>query len=163
MWRCPHCECETDDGFQICWNCRAVAGHPMNEVTGRERFIVTTTQSIDTHDIVEVFCPVFGESIRGTSFFQDWASAFTDFQGGRSSAYEDVLEQGRVEAIQEMTRRAERLGANAIVGLDIKYESIPGKMFMICVLGTAVRVRPKDCHALVSEDSENTEESSRDL
>lgn len=144
MWTCPHCNGQTDDGFDICWTCRTPVGQATKDANDRQRMIVTTTPTIATHDVVEYFWPVFGETVWGANILRDVAATFTDAFGGRSSTYEDVLQRGRTEAILEMTRSAERVGANAVVDLDVKYETLNGTMFLICASGTAVRVRPKD-------------------
>lgn len=144
MWTCPHCGAQTEDGFDICWTCRTTSGQDAKYANASERIIVTTTPTIATHDVVEYFWPVFGETVWGANIFRDLSASFTDALGGRSSAYEDILQRGRTEAILEMTRRAERIGANAVVDLDVKYETINGSMFLICASGTAVRVRRKD-------------------
>ena len=156
MWTCPHCDGKTDDAFEICWTCRTPRGQSSKDANDRERIIVTTTPTIGTHDVVEYFWPVFGETVWGANILRDFAASFTDAFGGRSSTYEDVLQRGRTEAILEMTRRAERVGANAVVDLDVKYETLNGTMFLICASGTAVRVRPKDQpHVNIRPESQN--------
>ena len=144
MWTCPHCDRQTDDGFDICWTCRTPHGQTTKVANDPQKMIVTTTPTIATHDVVEYFSPVFGETVWGANILREFSASFTDAFGGRSSTYEDVLQRGRTEAILEMTRRAERVGANAVVDLDVKYETLNGTMFLICASGTAVRIRPKD-------------------
>lgn len=144
MWKCPQCDGQTEDGFDICWNCRTPFGQSARDANDPRTMIVTTTPTIATHEIVEYLGPVFGETVWGANFVRDFAASITDAFGGRSSTYEDVLQRGRAEAISEMTQRAERIGANAVVDLDVKYESLNGTMFLMCALGTAVRVHPKD-------------------
>ncbi len=144
MWTCPHCGGQTEDGFDMCWTCRTPFGQSSKDAIDRQQIIVTTTPTIATHDVVEYFWPVFGETVWGANILQDLAASFTDAFGGRSSTYEDVLQRGRAEAILELTRRADRIGANAVVCLDVKYETLNQTMFLICASGTAVRVRPKE-------------------
>lgn len=144
MWTCPHCDGQTDDGFDICWTCRTPAGHATTDEVSRSRTLLTTTPTIETHTIIQYLWPVYGETVWGTSVFRDFDATLTDLAGGRSSSYEEVLQRGRMQAIQEMTSRAERIGANAVVGVDIKYETLGDSMFLICVSGMAVRVRAKD-------------------
>lgn len=156
MWTCPHCDGQTDDGFDICWTCRTPSGQTSKDANDLQRTIVTTTPTIATHDVVEYFWPVFGETVWGANILRDFAASLTDAFGGRSSTYEDVLQRGRTEAILEMTRRAERVGANAVVDLDVKYETLNGTMFLICASGTAVRVRLKDQpHVNMQPESQN--------
>ena len=142
MWTCPHCNGKTDDGFEICWTCRIPVGQVSQEASGKPRVVVTTTPSLESHVIEEYLWPVFGEAVWGANVLRDFAAGITDVIGGRSTAYEQVISRGRAAAIEELKANADRLGANAIVGLDVKYQ-VDGTMFMICASGTAVRVRCK--------------------
>ncbi len=143
MWTCPNCDAQTEDGFDICWTCRTPNGQRSIDEASRQDFIVSTTPTIVTHDIVEYFWPVFGETVWGANVLRDFAASITDGFGGRSGTYEDVLKRGREEAILELKGKAKRIGANAVLDLDVKYETLNGSMFLICASGTAVRVRPK--------------------
>ena len=102
--------------------------------------IVTTTPTIEGHPIREYKGIVTGETILGTNIFRDFFAGIRDIVGGRSSSYEDVLIRSKETAIREMMERAHSLGANAIVGLDIDYESLGAEnsMMMVAVSGTAV-------------------------
>ena len=95
--------------------------------------IVTTTNTIDGHTIREYCGIVFGEVITGVNMFRD-------IFGGRSQGYEEELQNARNEALAEMCRRAENIGANAVVGVDIDYEVIGANngMLMVSASGTAV-------------------------
>ena len=99
--------------------------------------IVTTTPSIEGKKIIEYKGIVNGEVISGIDFVKDFAAGFTNFFGGRSNSYEDELCKARAQAIREMEERAKRMGANAVVGVDIDYETI-SNMLMITASGTAV-------------------------
>ena len=103
--------------------------------------IVTTTQSVEGHQIVEYYGVVFGEVISGVNFVKDFAAGLSNFFGGRSSTYEEELIKARNAAMQEMQQRAAALGANAIVGVDIDYEVLgtDNGMLMVTASGTAVR------------------------
>lgn len=103
---------------------------------------VTTTPNIEGKRIVEYKGIVFGEVISGVDFVKDFAASLTNFFGGRSGSYEQELIQARYNAVQEMQKHAEMMGANAIVGVDIDYEVLGqgGNMMMVTASGTAVVV-----------------------
>ena len=104
--------------------------------------ITTTTPSVEGKRIIEYKGIVFGEVISGVNFVKDIAASFTNFFGGRSESYEKELIQARENAIKEMEKRAETLGANAVVGVDIDYEVLGADngMLMVTASGTAVIV-----------------------
>lgn len=104
--------------------------------------ITTTTPSVEGKRIIEYKRIVFGEVISGVNFVKDIAASFTNFFGGRSESYEKELIQARENAIKEMEKRAETLGANAVVGVDIDYEVLGADngMLMVTASGTAVIV-----------------------
>ncbi len=102
--------------------------------------ILTTTPTIEGRPIQEYKGIVSGETIIGANVFKDFMASLTDFFGGRSGAYEKVLIEGKETALKEMRQRAEALGANAIVGIDLDYETIgqSSSMLMVSCNGTAV-------------------------
>ena len=102
----------------------------------------TTTPSVEGKRIIEYKGIVFGEVISGVNFVKDIAASFSNFFGGRSESYEKELIQARENAIEEMEKRAETLGANAVVGVDIDYEVLGADngMLMVTASGTAVIV-----------------------
>ncbi len=104
--------------------------------------ITTTTPSVEGKRIIEYKGIVFGEVISGVNFVKDIAASFSNFFGGRSESYEKELIQARENAIKEMEKRAETLGANAVVGVDIDYEVLGADngMLMVTASGTAVIV-----------------------
>lgn len=102
--------------------------------------IVTTTQSIEGKKITDYINIVAGEAIMGANVVRDIFASITDIVGGRSGAYESKLIDARNIAMEEMTEKARRLGANAVVGVDLDYEVIRDGMLMVTVSGTAVRV-----------------------
>ena len=104
--------------------------------------IVTTTPSVEGKRIKEYMGIVFGEIISGVDFIKDMAAGFRNFFGGRSASYEGELIEARQNALAEMTSRAQAMGANAIVGVDIDYEVLGqgGNMLMVTASGTAVVV-----------------------
>ncbi|WP_114364366.1 heavy metal-binding domain-containing protein [Ciceribacter lividus] len=107
--------------------------------------IITTTPTIEGRSIVEYKGIVTGEAILGTNIFRDIFAGIRDLVGGRSASYEQVLREARETALREVEQEARRLGANAVVGVDIDYENVStgssGSMLMVSVSGTAVVVR----------------------
>lgn len=106
--------------------------------------LVSTTPSIDGYEISEYLGVVTGEAILGANLFKDFFAGIRDIVGGRSAAYEEELRKARRLALEEMQGEAESLGATAVVGVDIDYETIQigqgGNMLMVSVSGTAVRI-----------------------
>ena len=104
--------------------------------------IVTTTNTVEGRKIVEYKGIVFGEVISGVNFLKDFAAGLTNFFGGRSGSYEGELIKAREDAIYEMQQRAAKLGANAVIGVDIDYEVLGqgGNMLMVTASATAVVV-----------------------
>jgi len=102
---------------------------------------ITTTPYIEGKKILQYKGIVFGEVVSGVNFIKDFAAGLTNFFGGRSNSYEEELVEARENAIAEMRKRAENMGANAIVGVDIDYEVLgQGNMLMVIASGTAVVV-----------------------
>ena len=104
--------------------------------------IVTTTPSIEGKKIVEYRGLVFGEVVSGVNFLKDISAGLTNFFGGRSDSYEGELITARENAVAEMASRAQQVGANAVVGVDMDYEVLGqgGNMLMVTASGTAVVV-----------------------
>ncbi|MBP5382959.1 MAG: putative heavy metal-binding protein [Bacteroidales bacterium] len=104
--------------------------------------ILTTTPAIEGRTITEYKGVVFGEVISGVNFLKDFAASIRNLVGGRSASYEEELIAARTQAMQEMSDRASRLGADAVVGIDIDYEVLGenGGMLMVTASGTAVRL-----------------------
>lgn len=102
--------------------------------------VVTTTGSIEGKKIVMYKGIVFGEVITGINIFKDIGAGLRNIFGGRSESYEGELNNARNEAIAEMVQRAQAMGANAVVGIDIDYEVLGSDngMLMVSVSGTAV-------------------------
>ena len=115
--------------------------------------ILTTTQQIEGHTIREYKGVVTGETIIGANFVKDFFAGIRDIVGGRSSSYEKVLREAKDTSMREMMERAQAMGArsnsarllptgrkNAIVGIDIDYETIgeTNSMLMVATSGTAV-------------------------
>lgn len=104
--------------------------------------ILSTTPTIEGRSIADYRGVVFGEVITGVNFIKDFAASIRDFIGGRSTTYEDELINARDQAMREMEERARKLGADAVVGIDIDYEVLGqnGGMLMVTASGTAVRL-----------------------
>ncbi|MBE3596614.1 MAG: YbjQ family protein [Hydrogenibacillus sp.] len=100
--------------------------------------IVTTTPTIEGRPIRNYLGIVSGEAIMGANVVRDIFASITDIVGGRSGAYESKLMEAREIALKEMSERADRLGANAVVGVDIDYEVVRDGMLMVTASGTAV-------------------------
>ena len=104
--------------------------------------LMPTTPSVEGKQIVRYLGVVTGETIIGANVFRDFLAGVRDFFGGRSASYEAVLREAKDTALEEMARQAEALGANAVVGIDLDYETVggSGSMLMVTCSGTAVRV-----------------------
>ena len=103
--------------------------------------IVTTTNQIEGHPIKTYYGLVTGEAIMGANIFKDLFASIRDIVGGRSQAYEEELRKAKQIAIEEMCREAKAYGANAVIAVDLDYESIQmgtSNMLMVAVSGTAV-------------------------
>lgn len=100
----------------------------------------TTTPHIEGRKISQYHGVVTGEAILGANIFKDFFAGIRDIVGGRSAAYERELQKAREIAFEEMSQKASDRGANAIVGIDIDYETVgaQGGMLMVSVSGTAV-------------------------
>jgi uncharacterized protein YbjQ (UPF0145 family) len=104
--------------------------------------IVTTTPSVEGRRIVRYAGIVTGEAILGANIFKDLFAGIRDIVGGRSATYERELRAAREIAVAELKQAALEAGANAVVGVDIDYETVggSGSMLMVSVSGTAVVV-----------------------
>ncbi|SEN70564.1 Uncharacterized conserved protein YbjQ, UPF0145 family [bacterium A37T11] len=102
--------------------------------------IITTTPNIEGKKIIKYIGLVTGETIIGANFFRDIFASISDFVGGRSGSYEKVLREAKDTAVFEMQEYAASIGANAIVGVDLDYETVGsgGSMLMVTASGTAV-------------------------
>ncbi|EAA8807589.1 hypothetical protein EAP69_16980 [Salmonella enterica] len=103
----------------------------------------STTPTLEGQSIVEYCGVVTGEAILGANIFRDFFAGIRDIVGGRAGAYEKELRKAREIAFQELGEQAKALGADAVVGIDIDYETVgkDGSMLMVSVSGTAVKTR----------------------
>lgn len=106
--------------------------------------LILTTPTIEGKKIVKYHGLVSGEAILGANLFKDLFASIRDIVGGRSAAYEKELRNAKDIAIQEMAEQARAFGANAVVAVDLDYETIgggSGNMLMVSASGTAVEYR----------------------
>lgn len=105
------------------------------------RVILTTTNGIDNKPVKDYLGIVTGETIIGANIFKDFFAGIRDIVGGRSGSYERVLREAKDTALKEMTDQAMRLGADAVIGIDLDYETVGahGGMLMVTASGTAVK------------------------
>jgi uncharacterized protein YbjQ (UPF0145 family) len=104
--------------------------------------ILTTTATIDGRPVRDYLGIVTGEAIIGANVFRDLFAGIRDVIGGRSGSYEEVLREARETALDDMREEARRLGADAVIGVDIDYEAgvSQGTMLMVACSGTAVKL-----------------------
>lgn len=104
--------------------------------------ILTTTNSVEGKTISGYLGIVTGETIIGANLFRDIFASVRDVVGGRSGAYEEVLREAKDTALREMEEKATALGADAVIGIDLDYETIRNGMLMVSAAGTAVTLNP---------------------
>lgn len=104
--------------------------------------ILTTTHTIEGHPVQVYIGIVTAETIIGANFVRDLFASVRDFVGGRSNSYEEVLIEAKQTALKELEERAQRMGANAVLAVDLDYEVIGsgGSMLMVVASGTAVKI-----------------------
>jgi uncharacterized protein YbjQ (UPF0145 family) len=103
--------------------------------------LITTTPTVEGKPIREYLGVVSGETILGTNILRDIMAGLRDVVGGRSGAYEEKLREAREMALKELSEEAEKLGANAVVGAKIDYETVGNQnMMMVSASGTAVKI-----------------------
>ncbi len=110
--------------------------------TGRiySNMIISTTSTIEGRPVKEYKGIIFGETIIGANIIKDFLAGIRDIIGGRSGSYEKVMMEARETSIREMRERAENMGANAIIGVKVDYETMGSNngMLMVVASGTAV-------------------------
>ena len=104
--------------------------------------ILTTTASIEGRPVQDYLGVINAQSIIGANMFKDIFASLRDLVGGRSKTYERVIEEAKEDAMRELTQKAQAMGANAVVGIDLDFETVgaSGSMLMVIAVGTAVRV-----------------------
>lgn len=106
--------------------------------------LITTTDCLQEKTVDAYLGAVSSEVILGANFVKDFFANVRDVLGGRSGAYEQVIAKAKEEALHELTYRAQKLGANAIIGLRYNFLTIGagGSMLMVSLAGTAVKIKP---------------------
>jgi uncharacterized protein YbjQ (UPF0145 family) len=104
--------------------------------------IITTTPIVEGRPVQEYLGVINAQSIIGANIFKDFLGGLRDVFGGRSKTYERVLEEAKEDALRELAEKAQGLGANAILGVDLDFETVggSGSMLMVIASGTAVRI-----------------------
>lgn len=102
--------------------------------------LLTTTNTVEGRRITRYYGIVSGETIIGANVFRDLFASIRDIVGGRSGSYETVLRKAKETALREMQEQAAAQGANAVIGVDLDYETVNGSMLMVTAAGTAVSV-----------------------
>ena len=104
--------------------------------------ITTTTHNIEGRPVQQYLGVLSSESIIGANIFKDLFAGIRDIVGGRSGTYERVIEEARSNAMAELIQKAQNIGANAVIGIDLDFETVGsgGSMLMVIATGTAVRI-----------------------
>jgi len=102
--------------------------------------LVVTTPTVEGMPVKQYIGMVSGETIAGVNMFKDFAAGLSNMFGGRASQYEEEIANASATAVNEMCARAQSMGANAVVGIDLDYETIGSSMLMVTASGTAVIV-----------------------
>lgn len=101
--------------------------------------LVTTTNTLEGKRITKYLGLVSGEAILGANIVKDFFAGIRDIVGGRAHAYEQELQKAKTIAVQEMVMQAQELGGNAVIAVDLDYETVgTGSMLMVSASGTAV-------------------------
>lgn len=109
--------------------------------------LITTTQYLEGYRVTKTFDIISAECVFGMNIFKDFFMGLTDFFGGRSGTAQEMLRSARIKCLQELKAEAAKLGANAIIGVDLDYSEISGKgtnMLFLVATGTAVLVEKKE-------------------
>ena len=103
--------------------------------------LTTTTNAIEGKTITQYYGVVSGETIIGANIIKDFFAGIRDIIGGRSGSYEKIIRQAKEAALQEMCENAAALGANAVIGIDLDFETVgdTNSMLMVIATGTAVK------------------------
>lgn len=148
-WICKSCSEIHEEQFDSCWKCGTVKSDvppfpdapegvdPLPPSSAHD-IPCSTTPSIPGREIIGIKGIVCGEAIMGANLLRDFVAGLSDIVGGRVGVYETKLREGRMIALHEMKQEALNLGANAVIGVDIDYETVGDTMMMISISGTAV-------------------------
>ena len=102
--------------------------------------LVTTTPGIEGRSVIEYLGVVTAQGVLGANGFKDVGAGMRNIFGGRAESYENELASGVSDALAEMEHQAAQVGADAVVGADIDYETVGNNMLMVSASGTAVKL-----------------------
>ncbi|MCA3248051.1 MAG: YbjQ family protein [Azospirillum sp.] len=102
--------------------------------------LITTTDTVEGRRVVAYLGIVAADVVMGSNAIRDFFASVRDWVGGRAGGYEKVLADARREALDELAARAAKLGADAVIGVDVEYQSVGGTMLMVAANGTAVKL-----------------------
>lgn len=102
--------------------------------------LLVTTDTVEGRRVAQYFGIVSGDAIVGANLFRDFFARIRDVVGGRAGGYENALRGAKEAAIEDMVAEAQRLGANAVIGVDLDYETVGDSMLMVSANGTAVQL-----------------------
>ncbi len=102
--------------------------------------IVTTTDGVEGKRVTAYLGVISADVVMGSNAIRDFFASVRDWVGGRAGSYEKVLADARREAVEELTEKAAKLGADAVIGVDLDYQSVGGTMLMVAANGTAVKL-----------------------
>ena len=102
--------------------------------------LLVTTDTVEGRRVAEYFGIVSGDAIVGANLFRDFFARIRDVVGGRAGGYENALKGAKEAAIEDMITQARAMGANAVIGIDLDYETVGDSMLMVSANGTAVRL-----------------------
>jgi uncharacterized protein YbjQ (UPF0145 family) len=101
---------------------------------------MVTTDSVEGRRVAEYYGIVSGDAIVGANMFRDFFARIRDVVGGRAGGYENALRGAKDAAVEDMVTQARAMGANAVIGIDLDYETVGDSMLMVSANGTAVRL-----------------------
>ncbi len=102
--------------------------------------IVTTTDGVEGKRVTAYLGVISADVVMGSNAIRDFFASVRDWVGGRAGSYEKVLADARREAVEELAEKAAKLGADAVIGVDLDYQSVGGTMLMVAANGTAVKL-----------------------
>jgi len=102
--------------------------------------LLVTTDSVEGRRVAEYYGIVSGDAIVGANMFRDFFARIRDVVGGRAGGYENALRGAKEAAVEDMVAEAEAMGANAVIGVDLDYETVGDSMLRVSANGTAVRL-----------------------
>ena len=106
-----------------------------------KKVLVVTTDHVEGSPVESYLGTVSGDAIVGANMFRDFFASVRDVVGGRAGGYENALRGAKEAAMEDMVEAAQSLGANAVIGVDLDYETVGDTMLMVSVNGTAVRLQ----------------------